>query len=162
MIPVKPATVIAATILATVSYELLSRLLKSFMEIGYKEVKNGLSAVDEPKKDHKELETIKALEIFKKKTGRIKRIVAYIEFLGFFTVAFFLTRPGNTSALSHKNVISILAIVAGWMAIKIFGNYGQWSGPIAGRATYYLFLLGSFANIGIGLLFGYVIRALFV
>lgn len=156
MIPVRPATVTVAIILILVAYEVLSMLLKHCLAKGYGEASEALSSTDLDSQE--ELINLKALNIVRKKTVHIMRIVAYIEFLSFFSVAFFLTRSDKNV---KANITLALTIVAGWLAIKIFGNYGQWSGPILGRVTYYLFLLGSFANISIGLLFGYLTGTLF-
>lgn len=76
--------------------------------------------------------------------GFITRIVGYFEIVLFSVFTYVLV------CLSEEflPILNFLAVaVSGWLAIKIFGSYQQWSGAIFGRATFYVFLIGSLMNI---------------
>jgi hypothetical protein len=54
----------------------------------------------------------------------------------------------------------IAFIVLAWMGIKVIGNYGQWKRPIFGRSTFYVFLIGTTANIIVGILAGWILAGI--
>jgi len=87
----------------------------------------------------------------------LAKLIGSVELLIFGSISFYgVHRPDSVSEYVRR----LLPILAGWIAIKVIGNYSQWSGHILGRATYYIFLLGTLINIGWGLILGAVIAEL--
>ena len=81
----------------------------------------------------------------KEELGFITRIIGWFEAIVFATLAIIII---NNSAKNVLDIIKFLGIAAsGWIALKIFGNYQQWSGAILGRSVFYIFLIGSIINI---------------
>jgi hypothetical protein len=74
----------------------------------------------------------------------ITKIIGYFEFFLFFTSTLILFSL-QAKGLDILQTLGVL--ISGWLAIKIFGSYQQWSGPVFGRATFYVFLTGSLLNI---------------
>lgn len=94
---------------------------------------------------HKESVDLNTIEEKRKKLGFITIIVSLIEMAFFMLLTiFFLNHYGFKF---FEIVPEFSKFLVGWIAIKVIGNYGQWSGPILGRATYYTFLIGTFLNI---------------
>lgn len=89
--------------------------------------------------------------------GFITRLIGWFEIVLFAgLLVLILQFPSNIS--SPVDVVKILGgAFAGWLAIKVVGSYGQWSGPVFGRATFYLFLIGSIANFVGAILIGFTI-----
>ncbi|MHB0977844.1 MAG: hypothetical protein ACYC1K_00310 [Minisyncoccota bacterium] len=92
----------------------------------------------------------------RKKLWPITTAVSLIELTIFSSLTVLLFCQDGLDVFQKVKIISIT--ISGWLALKIFGNFQQWSGPVFGRANFYIFLIGSFANIGgaivLGLLFG--------
>jgi hypothetical protein len=61
----------------------------------------------------------------------------------------------------YEIIKTLSLVISGWVALKIFGNFQQWSGAVFGRATFYSFLIGTFLNIGSAILIGWLIVTLF-
>lgn len=95
-------------------------------------------------------------ELIRKKRRKLAGItiaIGIVENLFFiFLTLIFLQRSGFDSIF-----IEIPKYVVGWIALKVFGNYQQWSGTIIGRSTFYIFLLGSIVSISLSVLLGAVI-----
>jgi hypothetical protein len=146
-----------------VAYELLNWGLAWLLNRAYKHIETVAEKIAKKFPNSKVILTeqgnIRAINLKKAELFYITKIIAHFEFFIFGVATFFLLKPDEQHL--QNSILSLLTIIAGWMAIKIFGNYGQWSGPILGRATYYLFLLGSFSNIGVGILFGYILTNIF-
>ena len=99
---------------------------------------------------------IEDLKLVRKRLRYITKIISYFETVFIMVVSLlFFKNKGLVEA-----VMPILTVVAGWMAIKIIGNYSQWSDYTIGRASYYVFLIGSFLNIFIAILCGFLLSFL--
>ena len=97
-----------------------------------------------------EVEDFENIKTKRGKLGIITKVVGYFEFIFFGILVLMMTlffRESFTEA-----VFQLLPIMGGWIALKVFGNYHQWSGAVFGRASFYIFLLGSVLNIGIAIL----------
>ena len=98
-----------------------------------------------------EVEPFSLVSIKRRKLGFITKIIGYLEMAGFAYLTILLL-------ISNKNLLEIsqtLGIaISSWIALKIFGSYQQWSGPVFGRATFYTFLIGSIANIAGAIMIG--------
>lgn len=80
--------------------------------------------------------------------GFITKIVGVIEFL----IVFWITVLTVRGDAGFPNGITLIAAtISGWLAIKVIGSYQQWSGPIWGRATFYVFLIGSILNFALAI-----------
>jgi len=87
----------------------------------------------------------------------LAKLIGSVELLIFGSISFYgVYKPDSASEYARR----LLPILAGWIAIKVIGNYSQWSGHILGRATYYIFLLGTLINIGWGLILGAIVAEL--
>jgi|GEM_PF-3086078 len=174
MISANSLTIILTIVLGLAAYESLNYLLSILINRAYQHISDSgeellrdgritrdkfIRSADIISDMKKELATLKIIKVKKEKIGYIMKLIAHVEAIIFFSLGFCLIRRGHILSMSSASIL--LALIAGWMAIKIVGNYSQWSGAIFGRATYYLFLLGSFANIGMSFGFGLTVGALF-
>lgn len=102
-----------------------------------------------------EIEPFFLVKMKKKDLSFLTRIIGYLEIFIFFILTFFLLQ--HNFILSNLDTIKILGVVtSGWIGLKIFGNYQQWSNPIFGRALFYNFFISSLVNIIGGIIFGYI------
>lgn len=128
---------------------LYKRIKKSMTRITEKEAENGnpktIQALEE------ETKPFQLLELKKEDLGFITKIIGYLEISIFFYITILLSRS-NTNLLDQTRFIGVA--ITGWLALKIFGGYQQWSGRVFGRATFYTFLIGSFINIGGAIIIG--------
>ncbi len=102
-----------------------------------------------------ELDNLKILESKRQLAGFLTKMICFIEFalIAFTTcLAFVEIFPREKRLL--ETFTPIMFVIAGWLAIKIFGNYQQWSGIVFGRSTYYIFLTGTVLNIVLSILIG--------
>lgn len=100
-----------------------------------------------------EIEPFKLIKFKKSQLGFISKAVGAIELFIFYalTLTLYITEVSDVEKLQY-----VITIFFAWMALKIFGNYQQWSGAIFGRATFYAFLIGSILNIGGAVAVGYL------
>jgi hypothetical protein len=61
-----------------------------------------------------------------------------------------------------RTVVIMIQFGAGWVAMKTFGNYQQWSGAVFGRLFFYIFIIGSILNIGLAVVLGYLLSFFFL
>ena len=87
----------------------------------------------------------------------ITKLISYFEAVLIMSLSYFIFLSDKPTV---DAVMLILSAVAGWMAIKIIGNYSQWSDYAIGRSTYYVFLIGSILNILIAIIFGLALSLL--
>ena len=121
-------------------------------------IKNGrLNMLEDFQKEHFNF----ALILKKKESvGYITKVVGYFELALFAGLTVLLIKfTGGGSVFMGFREFAILA--GGWIALKIFGGYQQWSGAVLGRAYFYNFLVGSIANIMLAAAIGFVF-AMFV
>lgn len=71
--------------------------------------------------------------------------IGTIETIFFYGITFYLLHILKFSFFETLNYI--FRIYAGWIAIKVIGQYQLWSGELLGRATFYIFLIGSMVNL---------------
>lgn len=163
---------VVAIFLTLVTYNcLFSKLIKQFLIFGYDQLRDearDLLADQKIKKIHKEtkIELQKELDVFellklsKDKHTWLNTLMGNIEFV-LFALATVLILTSYNNLFRYDASSRLFIITAGWLGIKIVGNYGQWSGDIYGRATYYMFFLGSILNIGFGIMIGSVLAYIF-
>ena len=98
----------------------------------------------------KEADGFKLFQVKKIHLGYITKIIGYFE-------SFFFIIVTAVILFNGLGVEMLPTIAGGWIALKIFGNFQQWSGVVLGRATFYIFLIGSLVNIilsaGLGILY---------
>lgn len=100
-----------------------------------------------------EIDNLNIFKVKREKLFFITKTVSFIEFFAFF-IAIVIFKSHHIS--NFEVFLSISKFAGAWFAIKSVGSYGQWSGSILGRATFYTFLLGTIMNIGIAVLLGLV------
>lgn len=105
------------------------------------------------KEDDEEYKNFDKIQAKKQRLGIITKCVGYFEFELFSILPFLLLTHSQGGDL--KSFMQLLPIAGGWIALKIFGNYEQWSGAVFGRSYFYVFLLESILNIGIALAIGW-------
>lgn len=111
-------------------------------------------------------EAVREFSIFKANIKAVKRGLKIIRTtIGAFELVLFATFTViaiEAYGLSKSfEVVKFIGISAsGWIALKIFGNYQQWSGPFLGRPIFYIFLIGSILNIAGGVILGLSISLL--
>jgi len=88
----------------------------------------------------------------------ITRIIGIIELFIFSSFSYMLII--SKQGLEHC-FVSITTVILGWIALKIFGNYQQWKGPYLGRASYYVFLIGSLLNILLSISLGMLLAFIY-
>lgn len=118
----------------------LNKSVEHFIEIK----KNKKENVEEFTKNdnfEKEIEGFELIQGKKEYLGFITKIIGYFE------VTFFIVLTVIILKYSPENYIYILSVAGAWIGLKIFGSYQQWSGVVLGRATFYIFLIGSIINI---------------
>ncbi len=93
------------------------------------------------------------LEKKKEELGIITCIIGWLEILLFVFLTIALVKIDNILFVEKFKILS--TIIMGWIALKIFGNYYQWSGTILGRSTFYIFLIGTIINILGAILIGF-------
>ncbi len=97
------------------------------------------------------VKALSRLEIFSKQTQSFKWMIGALEAALFFFAAIYI------NATLREHVLNRIAgLVLGWMAIKMVGNFQSWSEAPYGRGLFYRFLIGSFINIGISILFALI------
>ena len=165
-----PADIIAAGLITVAVYEVASSTIAKGLKKGY--ARTAEIAEKIKKDEYKEKIKLAGLDkesamlyfIVKRHTGKeglfIRKMIAYIELLLFGGLAFLLYKETHR-VLDINNIKILLTAFAGWMAIKIFGNYAQWSGTIFGRSTYYIFLIGSVFNAFIAITIGFLLSFFF-
>lgn len=83
----------------------------------------------------------------------VRDLLIYIE-VGLFSI---LTVVMLTSGESVAEIVEFLGIASSvWLSLKVVGNHQQWSYPYLGRATFYVFLIGSIASILRAMFLGYI------
>jgi len=94
--------------------------------------------------------------ILKKKhfVGYLTRVIGYFELILFTGLTILLFRFADGDVSEKAKGFAILA--GGWIALKIFGAYKQWSGAVLGRTYFYNFLIGSIINILLAAVLGFV------
>lgn len=128
----------------------------------YEKIKNVAKEMSDNNDDNSELkmesDSLNVLEDKRKKLGFITMIVSLIEFTIFTVATIFILTKFN---IEYYEIFKIISLVfGGWFAIKIIGNYGQWSGIYFGRATFYTFLIGTLINVVCGVLLGWILLLL--
>lgn len=78
------------------------------------------------------------------KTNFLTCLVSFIEALFYFGLTILFFKEFN---FSTENIIHFLQIIGGWLGIKTLGNFGQWADEHLGRASFYLYLIGSLLNL---------------
>jgi hypothetical protein len=103
----------------------------------------------------REVENFNLISIKKEYVGFIPKIIGWFENILFIVLTIVILNFQYENL--HLGSIQIIGgFVAGWMTLKIFGNYEQWAGPILGRAQFYIFLIGTVFNILLSILWGVV------
>lgn len=101
-------------------------------------------------KDEKRIGDIDSLNFIREKLWYLTKFVSYFESIFVASVAYL--------SIIHKGLfegmVMTLYVIAAWMAIKVFGNYGQWADSVVGRVYYYIFIIGSILNISIAVIVG--------
>jgi|GEM_PF-3511389 hypothetical protein len=153
----------------------LAILLTSFFYVGFaallrweikRQYKSILSTAKDirPKLDdlNNEIKQTEALEDSRVRGvfGRLTITFSTLEFLFFAGITFCRIQlfDHNNSLVVSKD---IAFLVAAWLGIKIVGSYQQWSSVVLGRAYYYIFLIGSWVNIGVAIFTGWLLSRLF-
>jgi len=124
--------------------------LKEYLPEFNKKYKNGQEMA---KAFLKESYNFELIQKKKDTVGYITILIGSFEILFFGALTILLLRYLGGSVLSIFREITIFA--GGWIALKIFGGYQQWSGAVLGRAYFYTFLLGSIINIITAVVIGY-------
>lgn len=125
------------------------------IEQGIKELKERNSNLSDFYQESTNLFLIKKK---KEKLNFITTIIGVIEIALFGGLAFILVQK-NYSFYEIFNTLTTFA--GGWIALKVIGNYQQWSGAVFGRACFYIFFMGTIFNIVIAILIGLVAAAIF-
>jgi hypothetical protein len=92
----------------------------------------------------------------------LRHITGYVANLEFFlflalTVTVFVLANG------HKQIAPAIFFPAvSWLGIKTFANTRYWAFEVFGRATFYVYFIGSFWNIAIAVITGYLIHLWFL
>ena len=102
-----------------------------------------------------EIENLDNIKIKRGKLGRITQAIGYFEFI--FFAAFVLLAILFLRESFVNMFFQLIPIAGGWIALKVFGSYQQWSGAVFGRASFYIFLLGSILNIILANLSAYIV-----
>ena len=97
-----------------------------------------------------EVQNFELLHIKKEYLGFITKIIGYFESI------FFIILTVITFQYSTLNYSFIFSVAGVWIGLKIFGSYQQWSGVVLGRATFYIFLIGSILNIMGSIMLGFI------
>jgi hypothetical protein len=137
--------------------ESIKKIVKSLNE----KIKKGIPELESAleKLKNKEIDFKYTKSEFKKEKGTFylleeKKSINDFHFLtktiGWFEIFFFAST--TIILLKYgKNFIDsfqfLMITAAGWIGLKIFGNYQQWSGKFLGRSVFYIFLIGSIVNI---------------
>jgi hypothetical protein len=95
----------------------------------------------------KEADEFGMILIKKKELHHITEIVSFIEVIVFSFLTIFLVKHFSEEKEWLGIISGLVKFSAGWLALKVFGNYKQWSGAVLGRAYFYVFFIGSIANI---------------
>jgi hypothetical protein len=103
-------------------------------------------------------DSIKLVEIIRKQTGLITKIIGLIKNVLFGALAFFVINPQDFDV---NKFLTLGAYVGGWLGLKVFGNYEHWSDPVIGRATFYVYFIGSLFNIALSIFLGIGIHFIF-
>lgn len=181
MIEINAATIITATALTTIVYAGFNLALASIVSREYKKIcelakklmdgKVKLMSVKKPEDLtrqsglDKEYAAMVFLNAQREEINYFTRIISCIELILFGGLAFVLYSEdvqGSHVILSKEHILILLTAFGAWMALKVFGSYGQWSGWVFGRATYYLFLIGSIANCVVSVIIGFVLAFFFI
>lgn len=107
----------------------------------------------------KESDDFKMILKTKEGLGFITNIIGLIEMIIFSGFTILLTQHYSNNFF--EIIIALVKVSGGWLALKIFGSYHQWSGAVLGRAYFYVFLMGSIINIFFSVIMGYVLWLLF-
>lgn len=104
----------------------------------------------------KEIETFKFLKLKKElnKLGLITVLIGLVEFCIFVPLTMVILQRYGLNIFEVVKNIGI--VTSGWIALKIFGSYSQWSGAILGRSTFYIFLISSLLNIILAISIGII------
>lgn len=143
--PLAVLIIIAIYILQTITQSLVRSLNNSVEKL----IKSHGSDEKGPKNAEFEREASSFMLFQTKKTHLryITKIIGYFESFLFVMVTTIILFRGENLGL-------VLTISGGWIALKIFGNYQQWSSVVLGRALFYIFLIGSLFNIILSILLG--------
>lgn len=103
------------------------------------------------------IDTFDLVEKTRTKIGLITNMIGIIEAVLFTGLTIILLFKGDWFI-----TLQTLGVFAGgWIGLKIVGNYKHWEHVVAGRASFYVFFIGSllniFLSIAIGLGFFYII-----
>jgi len=94
----------------------------------------------------------------KEKLNFITTIIGVIEVVLFGGLTFILIQENYDF---YKIFVILTPLIVGWIALKIFGSYRQWSGAVFGRSCFYIFFIGSIFNIVIAVIIGLMASKLF-
>ncbi len=108
----------------------------------------------------KELANFYVIRQKRKKLWIFTTIVGALETIVFSGLALLYLKKFGVDPF--ETVVTMLKFTAGWIAMKTFGNYQQWSGAVFGRLFFYIFIIGSILNIGLAIVAGYLIAFLFL
>ena len=82
-------------------------------------------------------------------------LIAFLEAVVFGVITFLLFRENLNDAKLLDAFKTFGSFLGGWLAIKVLSSHQAWSDAFAGKAYYYISLLGTILNILLGSLAGY-------
>lgn len=124
------------------------------------------SSIKIPERVDKKLEKIRCDAIVQailigdraKELNWITALMSLLEAAIFGAVTFLLFRNSffrvNSELLDAFKVFG--SFLGGWLAIKVLSTHQAWSDAFAGKAYYYISLLGTILNISLGSIAGYI------
>ncbi len=124
----------------------INRSIEESMEKLFQSGSKSASIVD------REYENFKCIKDKKRDLTNITQIIGVFEIITFSVYSNFVVSMSESTLID--NIQTIAVAVAGWMAIKVLGNYSQWTGSVYGRATFYSFLIASGVNILLAIILG--------
>lgn len=121
--------------------------------------KSSIELVDDKLEEKRRYAIIQAILIGDRAKGLnwITTFIALVEAVVFSVITYLLFRNGfNTDVQLLAGLKVFGSFLGGWLAIKILSSHQAWSDAFAGKAYYYISLLGTILNIFIGSLAGYI------
>ena len=100
----------------------------------------------------KEVSNLRTVKDKKELLGFITIVISLIEVIIFSFLLIFLKKEYGQD--TFEIVSSFSKFFGVWVVVKTIGNFGQWSGPNLGRASFYVFLIGTLLNIASAILLG--------
>ena len=101
-----------------------------------------------------EIETLRSAKKFD-----ISIILAEVEFI-LITILTFVALNGQDDKFSLSSVSRIFIFSISWLAVKTFGNFGQWKFPNFGRSIFDIYLITSVINIMLGIVAGWILAGI--